>query len=83
MAVSSDSGHRNRDVFWRRLFVGLSRYDLVLTVIPVSLALALFGYVLFPVSLPGALSAGAAVSTAAVADALFINPPVTGGSDRP
>jgi NhaP-type Na+/H+ or K+/H+ antiporter len=76
MAVSRDTGYRRRSAFWRRLSRRLTRYDLVLTVIPAALAVALLAHAVLSVPLVAALAAAALVSGAAVADALFVNPPV-------
>lgn len=53
----------------------LTRYDLVLAVVPLAFVGALVVGLLSPVSVYGALAVGALISTAAVLDALFLNPP--------
>lgn len=58
----------------------LTRYDLVLLVIPVVLAASLLASLLTPVSLTASLAAGSLVGTAVLVDALFRNPPT--GSRR-
>ena len=78
MAVSRDTGHRQRNAFWRRLFGQLTRYDLVLAVIPVALLAASLVHVVLSVPFVAALASAALVSGIAVADALFVHPPVTG-----
>lgn len=55
-----------------------TRYDLVLAVVPLAFAVALVAGLLAPVSVHGALAVGALIATAAVVDALFVNPPERG-----
>jgi len=81
MAVSKDTEHRNSKTFWERAFGQLTRYDLVLTVIPLAFVLAAVVAVILSVPLPAALAAGAILSTIGLADALFFNPPVEAGSE--
>jgi len=57
----------------------VSRYDAVLALIPAILLLAVGATVIFGVPLPTALAVGSVLSIVAVADALFVNPPTTGG----
>jgi hypothetical protein len=57
----------------------LSRYDLVLAVVPLALMLAAFAGAVSPLSLHAALAAGALVATLAVVDALFVSPPSGSG----
>ena len=76
MAVSSNSGRRNAEPFWKRLFGRLTRYDVVLTVIPFVFVTALLATTTLSVPFVPALAAGAVVSAVALADALFVNPPV-------
>ena len=76
MAVSSNSEHRNAETIWERLFGRLTRYDLVLTVIPLVFVTAVLATTMLSVPFVPALAAGAVVSTVALADALFVNPPV-------
>lgn len=80
MAVSRNTGHSQLGTFWKRVFGQLSRYDLVLTVIPFVFALAAVANVAFSVPFLGALAASAIVSVVVLADALFINPPVDTGT---
>lgn len=56
----------------------LSRYDLVLALIPSLFVLTGVGATLFNVSLAMALAGGAIIGALAVIDALFINPPTRG-----
>jgi hypothetical protein len=56
----------------------LTRYDLVLTVIPVALLLTVGAAELFGLPNRAALAGGAFVGLLALADALFLNPPTTG-----
>lgn len=76
MAVSTGPERRQRDRFWETLFGQLSRYDLVLTVIPLLLALAFVAYALFAVPFEVAVAAGAGLNLVLVVDALFLHPPV-------
>jgi len=78
MAVRRDTGHRRRDALWRRLFGRLTRYDLVLAVIPIALLAASLVHVVLSVPLVTALGSAAIVSGLALADAIFVHPPVTG-----
>ena len=56
----------------------LSRYDIVLALIPATLVLTAITAQVLSVELPLALAAGAVVATVAVVDALFVNPPTDG-----
>jgi len=76
MAVSSGSDHRNRGSFFESLFGKFTRYDLVLTAIPLVLALAFVVDTLFSIPFEVAVAGGAGLSLALVFDALFIHPPV-------
>lgn len=53
----------------------LSRYDVVLVLIPLSFAAALVGHLLLSVSLQRAVAAGAVVGVVSLLDALVLNPP--------
>ncbi len=57
----------------------LTRYDLVLTVIPVALILTVGAAELFGLPNRVALASGAVIGLVALVDALFLNPPVAGG----
>jgi hypothetical protein len=74
MAVSDSSGRSQRTGF--RAFDGLSRYDLVLTVIPIVLAIAFVVNALLGVPFEVAVAVAAGLSLALVVDALFVHPPV-------
>lgn len=76
MAVSRNTGHRPRGTFWKQIFGQLTRYDLVLTAIPLVFVLALVVHTLLAISLHAALAVGAVLSIGAVMDALFVHPPV-------
>lgn len=54
---------------------GLSRYDLVLLVVPVAFLLALVASEVSSFALSTLVAAASAVSGVAVADGLFLNPP--------
>ncbi|MFB6119288.1 hypothetical protein [Halosegnis sp.] len=58
----------------------VSRYDLVLAVVPVAFLLAVGGGLLSSVPLHAAMAVGSLVGAAAVADALFVTPPGETGS---
>lgn len=75
MAVSRDARHRQPRGFWRGLFAQLSWFDVVLAAIPLVFAFALVSYVVLPLSLHAAMAGGAVVSSALVADALFVHTP--------
>lgn len=57
----------------------LTRYDLVLAVIPLAFLFGVVASNLGSVSLHGGMAIAAAVGGLAVVDALFVNPPSTGG----
>jgi hypothetical protein len=75
MAVSDISGNRRKAKFWKRLLGQLSRYDLLLAVIPILFGLALFIHLVAPISLQIPFGVSALISGALVADALYFNPP--------
>jgi len=64
----------------------VSRYDLVLAVVPVALLLGLAAGLLSSIPLHAAMAVGSLVGAAAVADALFVDPPTNtadhSGTDR-
>ena len=76
MAVSRDTGHRQQPSFWKRLFGQLTRYDAVLTVIPLLFVVASVVSVAFTVPFHVAVASGAILSASLIADALYLNPPV-------
>jgi L-cystine uptake protein TcyP (sodium:dicarboxylate symporter family) len=57
----------------------MTRYDLVLTLLPVVLLVTLGTAGLFGLSTRAALAGWSAVGCLALVDALFLNPPTTGG----
>ena len=65
----------NRD---RRL-LSLSRYDVVLALLPLAILLPAVASGLLGVTLHTALGVGSLLGVAVLADALFLNPPRTGG----
>ncbi len=82
MATSPNSGH-SRPTSRRPLrdrLANLSRYDLLLAVIPLAFAVTLAVHAALGVSFRAAVAGGALLSGAAVFDALFFNPPT--GPDR-
>ena len=60
----------------------LTRYDLVLLVIPAAFALAFVLAHVLSMSLSVSMAAASAVGVAAVADGLFVNPPASPGRGR-
>lgn len=81
MAVSRTTEHRKSKAFWKRVFGQLTRYDLVLAVIPVVFALAIVATTALSVPFLAALAVGAVLSSLVLADALFVNPPIDSGSE--
>jgi hypothetical protein len=75
MAVSRGAEDQS-GTFYRRTVGRLSRYDLLLAVIPLVFALALVASVVTPVSREAALAGGAVLSSLCFLDAVYINPPV-------
>lgn len=62
----------------RRTAISLSRYDLVLAIIPSAFVLSLLVGVLLSAPMELTLLPAAMVGTVVLADALFLNPPVSG-----
>ena len=75
MAVSDIGGYRQRANFWKRLLGQLSRYDLLLAAIPLTLALALLWYLFTPVPLHVAIATGSILGCVFVVDALYFHAP--------
>lgn len=75
MAVSRRTEYRDGATFWTRVLDQLSRYDVLLAAIPLLFALALSVSVLFAIPFHIAVSTGAVLSIALVADALYFNAP--------
>jgi hypothetical protein len=79
MAVSRplepDRPRKGKSAFGDRF----SKYDLVLVAIPVSLLVALPVHLTDVVSLQATLATAAVVGLPALIDAVFLNPPKTGG----
>ena len=59
----------------------VSRYDLVLAVVPVAFLLAFAAGLLSSIPLYAAMAIGSLAGTVAVADALFVNPPGDAGDN--
>lgn len=76
MAVKQRPAYSVSTTFWKRVFGQLSRYDLVLTAIPVLFVLAILAHVTLAVPATAAIASGAVVSLFILADAIYINPPV-------
>lgn len=55
----------------------LSRYDLVLAVIPLAFALAILAGALLGVSMPTAMAAASTLGMGLILDTVFRNPPVS------
>jgi hypothetical protein len=64
--------------FWNRYLSSLSRYDLVLTLIPSTLPISLLLAQLLGASYRIAFLGWAVVGLLALVDALFVHPPTTG-----
>lgn len=73
MATSDSSTHGQRPA--RQTKFPLSRYDFVLAMIPLVLTAGLLTGHLLSVSLEASLAGASLVGAAALADALFLNPP--------
>lgn len=71
MATSTRQDPRQR----QRTDEGLSRYDLVLLVIPVTFLLAFVASQVFSFGLSTSMGLASVVGAVAVADGLFVNPP--------
>ena len=61
--------------------IAVSRYDLVLAVVPVAFLLAFAAGLLSSIPLHAAMAIGSLAGTAAVADALFVDPPGDAGDN--
>lgn len=59
-----------------RANLDVSRYDLILAVIPLAFVLGVLVSGVLPVPLHGGMALAAAVGGIAVVDAIFLNPPV-------
>jgi len=59
------------------LLGGLSRYDLLLALVPLGFAVALLAHVVVGLSLLTAIASGAVLGLAVLVDALFVNPPTS------
>jgi hypothetical protein len=78
MSTSRNTGHSDPDRPFSLPLDGLgslSRYDVLLAVLPLGFALALLGQVVLDLSLHQAVAAGAVLGSVVLADALFLNPP--------
>lgn len=75
MAVSNDPARTGSSRVFPATFDGLSRYDLVLALVPLAFALTLSVHVLVGISLQLAVAGGAVLGLAVLVDALFVNPP--------
>lgn len=68
-------------MFWRRVFGQLSRYDLLLAVIPLAFIVAILATIVAGIQLELAVAGGAVVSLFALADGIYFNPPGTTDHD--
>lgn len=82
MAVSNGSRLRSQRGRLQRIGSQLSRYDLVLAVIPFSFMLALVVAAVVSIPLHASMGASALFSSVLLADALYLNPPTAGVSDQ-
>lgn len=80
MAVGQNTRHRDSKAFWERVISQRTRYDLVLTAIPLIFVLAVALSAALSVPFLAALAVGAVVSSVVVVDAVFLNPPIESGS---
>jgi hypothetical protein len=76
MAVSRNTEHSHGPTFWERLFDQLTRYDVVLTAIPLLFTIAAVASVAFTIPFHVTVAIGAVLSLSLVFDALFFNPPI-------
>ena len=82
MSTSRNTGHSDRQKPFSLPLDGLgslSRYDVLLAVLPLGFALALLAQVVFDLSLHQAVAAGAVLGSIVLTDALFLNPPIQKG----
>lgn len=75
MATSDRTGHPRENRTEDRRF---SRYDLLLLAIPAVFLLAFVGSTVSSLSLSALMAGASLVGALAVADGLFVNPPVSG-----
>jgi hypothetical protein len=80
MAVSDNTGYRDRTDSWLHRLNQLSRYDLVLAAIPTVFVAAVAAHLILAVSLHLAVGTAALVGAALVADVLYLHPPARAGS---
>lgn len=81
MSTSRKTGHSNADGTVSLPLDGLgslSRYDVLLAVVPLGFVLALLAQAVFDLSLQQAVAVGAGFGVAVLVDALFVHPPVEG-----
>jgi len=80
MTTSHNTGNRRTDEFFRAFRDGLpnlSRYDLLLAVVPLAFAAMLTVHLIFDVPLRASLTGGAVIGAVVLADALYLNPPTS------
>lgn len=75
MAVSRNPGQASSDTKSRRPFDGVSRYDLLLAVLPLGFLCSVLAHVLVAIPLQMAIASGALFGLAVTVDALFVHPP--------
>jgi len=76
MSTRRPTGHSDVEINSRVPVLGsLSRYDVLLAVIPLGFACALLVALVFDISVQQAVATGAVIGAIALADALYFNPP--------
>lgn len=71
----ADRGSRSQSwITW-----SLSRYDLVLALIPLALAIGIFASVLFEIELPTAMATASVLGLGMILDTVYRNPPGSTG----
>jgi hypothetical protein len=75
MAVSRNPGQTGSTRTVRRLFDRLSRYDLLLAVVPLGFLCSVLAHVLTAIPFQWAVASGALLGLAVTVDALFVHPP--------
>jgi len=82
MSTSRNTGQSDRERPFSLPLDGLgslSRYDVLLAVLPLGFALALLAQVVLDLSLHQAVAGGAVLGSVILTDALFLNPPIEKG----
>jgi hypothetical protein len=82
MSTSDGTENRFELALWNQVFDHLSRYDVLLAVVPLLFAVSLVVHVLTPVPFEVAMAGGALSSTVCLLDAVVLNPPTDVSADR-